>query len=216
MQHALAVTENNTKAHLNMADYLKQEDKTDESEAAPSPALEIDPEEVAGLINLGNLLSKTDRAADAVQLFEKAETLEPENVNLLMSMGNHYQLQKEFDKAVSYYQKAIDIAPEEGKIYSNLAMVLTDQAQALNADQQPSAAQQKLAEAYATANEAVNRKQTLDALDLANTYNTLGILNMIAKRPSEGLKFFKLAVEADPTHPGALSNLKRAQGSSPR
>ncbi|MCA9039578.1 MAG: tetratricopeptide repeat protein [Planctomycetaceae bacterium] len=214
MRQAIAVTENNWKAHHNLAKYLQNHPAEEQAELTMQreeirehlgAAKRIRPENYLVLSRYANLLRDVGELEQAQELLNKAAELEPNNLSVLIALGNFYQRQNQMDKAIAAYRRAVEAEPEQGLPYVNLAMAL----------------QQKnnLKEAFDVALQAEARINTLDGFNAANIYNVLGILNMQARRIDQGLQYFQKAVADDPNHPQANTNLQRAlqmQGQMPR
>ncbi|MDA1000788.1 MAG: tetratricopeptide repeat protein [bacterium] len=83
--------------------------------------------------SVGELFMASDRADLAETEFNDALAKNPGNVAIYNRRGISYRRQRKFTEAIKNYREAINIAPDDPVLYYNLALVLIEQDQRVNA-----------------------------------------------------------------------------------
>ena len=110
-RRAIAVTDNNAIAHINLGVALEQEDRREEALAEYHKAIAIDPNRFQAHNNLANLLSAMGERNEAVQQYQAALRLNPKAALAHANFGTLLSEMGRFDEAMSEYNRSARLAP---------------------------------------------------------------------------------------------------------
>jgi len=221
-EHAIKVTENNYKAHNNLATALGQID-IDRAISHYKEALRIHPKYVTALCNLGLTLYNKGNYEEAVLYFTKALKIDPQKTDTRMDLANVFFLQAKPEKAISQYREILKTDSENANAHYNLAYMLSaqkkiDQAEyhykeTLKTNPNHEKAhynlgnimlkQGKLKEAFTHFAEAIKIKS-----DHAQAYNKIGLILLKQKKFNKARVFFSKALQINPNYSEARNNLE--------
>jgi len=221
-EHAVKVTENNYRAHNNLATALGSTD-IDRAIFHYKEALRIHPKYLMAICNLGLTYYNKGNYEEAASYFTKALKIDPRKIDTRMDLANIFFLQGKFEKAISQYSEILKTDSENVNAHYNLAHMLftqkkIDQAvhhynEALRIDPKCLKAhyhlgnillsQGKIKEATIHFFEAINIKP-----DYVQAYNKLGIILLRQEKFDKAKVFFSKAVEIDPNFLEARKNLE--------
>ena len=125
-EHAIKVTENNYKAHNNLATVLGPID-LDRAISHYKEALRIHPKYVTALCNLGLALYNKGNYDEAVSYFTKALKINPQKTDTRMDLANIFFLQAKPEKAISHYREILKTNSENAEAHYNMAYMLSAQ-----------------------------------------------------------------------------------------
>jgi tetratricopeptide (TPR) repeat protein len=211
-EYAIRVTENNYKAHNNLATSIGPLD-IDRAISHYKEAVRINPKYVTALSNLGTALYNKGDYDEAVSYFTKVLNINPQKIDVRMDLANTLFLQGKHEKAIAQYKEILKTEPENDNAHYNLAYMLsvqnkTDQAElhykeALKINPNHEKAhfnlgniqlkQGKLKEAFTHFTEAIKIKP-----DYVQAYNRIGFLLFKQDKFIEAKVFFTKAIQLDP------------------
>ena len=122
-ENAIKVTENNYKAHNNLATALGPID-LDGAIFHYKEALRINPKYVVALTNLGIALCDKGNYDEAISYFTEVLKIDPQKTLAHMNLANVFFDQGKSEKAISIYREILKTAPEDADTHYNLACVL--------------------------------------------------------------------------------------------
>ena len=191
-KHAIAVTENNLAAHINMGAALVSEGRTEAAAEYNLRALQINPNYAEAYNNLGFIRQQQGNTAEAFRYFTKALEINPEYVNSYTNLGNLMALSGNSAEALQYYKEAIRINPEYAKAHYNRGSIL------LGLGRQT---------------EAINHFTEALKIDpvYAEAHHNLGIALFMQGRRDEALFHFREVVRIMPRSVDARNNLLKYQ-----
>ncbi len=99
-------------------------DRREESAAAFTKAVELNPDYVPSWVNFGYVLTELGRYKEALDALAKALELEPENPEAHCNMGVMYMRTESHIMAESHLRRAISLKPDYVNAYSNLGLTL--------------------------------------------------------------------------------------------
>jgi tetratricopeptide (TPR) repeat protein len=122
-ERVLAVTQDNHRAHLNLATHLDETGRTAEALRHARRAVAIR-ESATGYYNLGNILLRLDHAEQARRAYEDAVRLDPGLAEAHSNLGLIAANDRDFEAAESHFRRAIALDPGLVVARYNLAQVL--------------------------------------------------------------------------------------------
>jgi len=125
-EHAINVTENNYKAHNNLAVILSPTD-IDRAIFHYKEALRIHPNYVIALHNLGLALYTKRNYKEAVSYFTEALKIDPQKTDIRMDLANILLLQEKPEKAISEYRQILKTDLGNANAHYNIACALSAQ-----------------------------------------------------------------------------------------
>jgi tetratricopeptide (TPR) repeat protein len=125
-EHAIEVTENNYKAHNNLATALGSID-LERAIFHYKEAIRIHPKYVTALCNLGLTLYQKGDYEQAASYFTKALKIDPQKVDTHMDLANISFLQGKPEKAIFQYREILKTDYENANAHYNLACMLAAQ-----------------------------------------------------------------------------------------
>ncbi len=105
-RRAIAVTQNNATAHVNLGSALQAEGKSSEAIAEYREALRLDPKQFEADSNLGKLLFEQSKFADALPYCELAVRLKPDRATLRNNLGLTLAALGRFAEALAQFAEA--------------------------------------------------------------------------------------------------------------
>jgi tetratricopeptide (TPR) repeat protein len=124
---ALAVTENNFRAHAGMAEVRSRQNRVDEAIAHYTEAVRLAPDEAEWHVNLGLLLVRNKEFARAAESFERAVRLRPGDAESYNNLGAMLARLNRTTEAIAAYTRALDIRPQYALARRNLGLALAAQ-----------------------------------------------------------------------------------------
>jgi protein O-mannosyl-transferase len=123
-EHALAVTEENYLAHLDLGTALSREGRGAEALAHYAEAVRIKPDNAIARYDLGAALAARGRDAEAMEHYVKALALSPGYAAAHNNLGILLAKQGKIDEAARHYAEAARIRPDFAEAHFNLAVAL--------------------------------------------------------------------------------------------
>ena len=220
-EHTINVTENNYKAHNNLATALGPID-LDGAISHYREALKINPKYITALSNLGVALADKGNYDEAASCFTKVLKIDPQNTDARMNLANVFFDQTKSEKAISIYKEILKTDPEDEDTHYNLACVLTSEGkineavlhyrETLRINPRYSKAhyylgnillnQGKINEAFSQFAMAIQFKP-----DFVQAYNNLGVILLRQRQYSKAKAFFLKAMQIDSNYSEARKNL---------
>ncbi len=151
-------------------------------------ALRLNPASSSVMHNLGTLLRMLGRPEAALSAYRRATSLDPRLAEAHAGVGSLLTQMQRYDEAEISLRRAIELRPGFAEAHANLGSNLL--------------AQRKLVEAERHLRQALS-----GASASATTLNNLGMVLKELEQPDEAIKYFRLAVAADPKFFLAHSNL---------
>ena len=221
-EHAIKVTENNFKAHNNLATALGQTD-LDRAIFHYKEAVRINPRYVTALGNLGLAFFNKGNYDEAISYFTKALKINPKKVDMRMDLANIFFLEGKHEEAISQYREIIKTDSKNANAHFNLALMLSDQKKFYQAELHFKEAlkinpnherahyylanielkQGKLKEASSHLAEAIKIKP-----DYVQAYNKIGLVLFKQGKLNKAKVFFSKAIQLDPNNVEARKNIE--------
>ncbi|MCC6488063.1 MAG: tetratricopeptide repeat protein [Candidatus Hydrogenedentes bacterium] len=133
-EHALAVTSDNTTAHVNLGSaYLEAGDLTKAREHSEA-ALHLDSSQTNAYNNLGVIYLREGQAAKAVEALSAAVSTKPNNPATQYNLGLALKAVQQFDAAITHFAACVQLDPDHVDARSELASMLLLQGRALEAE----------------------------------------------------------------------------------
>jgi len=177
-------------AWMNLGSLLREQGREAYAQAALQRAVQLRPDLVSGWINLAILERERRRPAKAEAHLRKAFALDPGQVETLVALCQFRAAEKDLSGAWSWLRWALACDPKHAEAVNMQGILLHAESRFPEA-----------VEVFERAEALGNRPAT------SNRGNSL--LDM--GRMAEALSTHRLAVECDPSHPGALYNLALTQ-----
>jgi tetratricopeptide (TPR) repeat protein len=111
-QHAIASTENNFIAHLNLGVVLAEQGKTADALRHMYASVEEKPEHADGHDTLGALLGQMGRSDEAAAQFAQAIRIQPNDSEAHSNLGNVLLAQGKFAEAADEFRRALRVSPD--------------------------------------------------------------------------------------------------------
>lgn len=111
-EHAIASTENNFIAHLNLGVVLAEQGRANDALRHLYTAVEEKPEHADAHDTLGALLGQMGRTGDAAEQFQQAIRLQPNDAEAHSNLGNALLAQGKVSEAANEFQAALRIVPD--------------------------------------------------------------------------------------------------------
>jgi Flp pilus assembly protein TadD len=114
---ALAVTENNSVAHINLGSALEATGRREEAIQHFREGIRIKPQSPQGYNNLANVLDDLGRFDEAVAAYEQALRLRPNAALVHNNLGVVLAKHGRYEEARTNFQRAIDLKPGDAQGY---------------------------------------------------------------------------------------------------
>jgi tetratricopeptide (TPR) repeat protein len=108
------------------ADLLTRANKMDEAEVAAQKAVDLDKDNLPGLVLLARLQSHNGKVDQSIANYQRGLQANPSNIQLLLSLGSLYEHSGQLDKAEESYHKVLQIQPENPLAANNLAFLMLE------------------------------------------------------------------------------------------
>jgi Flp pilus assembly protein TadD len=128
-RHTIAVTQNNSIAHYNLAAALDEEGRGNEAIAEYEAVLALEPNNTFSHLNLGADLAKSGDADGAMEQYQEVIRLDPNNAKAHNNLGIALFKQGKNDEAIKEFQEALRLAPDSAHAHNSLAAALYTQGQ---------------------------------------------------------------------------------------
>jgi tetratricopeptide (TPR) repeat protein len=187
-RHALAVTENNYLAHLNLGNALDEQGQMDEAISQFQKASRLRPDYAPAHYSLGIALAKKGRMDEAIRQYQEAVRLKPDYALAHNNLGYGFLGKGQTDEAIRQFQEALRLKSDYAMAHYNLGVALVSKGQG--------------EEAMRQFQEAIRLKP-----DDADAHNNLGYL-LLSKGHTDGaISQFQEAIRLKPAHADAHNNL---------
>jgi tetratricopeptide (TPR) repeat protein len=225
-RHAIAVTEENPRAHGGLAMGLRRAGKLEEARLHAAEAVRLEPDGSRHWLNLALIERDLGRPAEAREAIERAIALNP---GLGLASTLRGQIEGDLGRAEDAEQalrRATALAPDDARAWNELGSALVRSgrtAEALDAWGRAVALDPGFASAWSNlailqqglgnvpaAGEAFGAAARAEPANPL-VWRNLGIFEMKAARPAEAANAFVRAVRLDPTNPDLLFRLGTAQ-----
>jgi tetratricopeptide (TPR) repeat protein len=123
-RHALAVTADNSHAHLNLGTALAAQGKLDEAGEHFAEAVRIRPEYAEARSNLGFVRAGQGRFEEAIQLYRDAISLKPGLAQTHFLLGSALSRSNRRPEAIAEYRTALQFDPDHPLALNDLAWML--------------------------------------------------------------------------------------------
>jgi tetratricopeptide (TPR) repeat protein len=122
--HAIAVTKDNTLAHVNLGEAYDKEGNAELAKAEFMKALQINPESASTLNGLGEVLAHGGDTANAVKYFDSALSRRPFFGDAHYNLGNVFAATGDYVQAAAHYAEAVRAKPDSPDAHNNLGAML--------------------------------------------------------------------------------------------
>jgi protein O-mannosyl-transferase len=123
-ERALAVTDRNYLAHLDLGAALAREGRADDALAHYREAVRIKPDHAMAQYDLGSALAARDRDGEAMEHYLRALALNPGYAAAHNNLGILLAKQGKIDEAARHYADAARLRPDFAEAHFNLAVAL--------------------------------------------------------------------------------------------
>jgi len=127
--HAIASTENNFIAHLNLGVVLAEQGHTQDALRHLYASVEEKPDHNDGHDTLGAVLGQMGRSQEAAEQFQTAIRIQPKDSEAYCNLGNVLLAQGKFPDAASEFRNALRIFPDFATAHFGLGAALLNQGQ---------------------------------------------------------------------------------------
>jgi tetratricopeptide (TPR) repeat protein len=129
-RHALAVTENNHVAHINVGVTLFNDGAHNRAARHLERALGLAPASATAAGVLGDVRRAQERPEDALKLYRRALQREPDSLRWHEGVGNALLDQGRAEEAVQSYRRALEIKANAARVHGNLGVALAKMGEA--------------------------------------------------------------------------------------
>jgi tetratricopeptide (TPR) repeat protein len=124
-QRAIAATDDNYKAHFNLAACYAKARQIDKAIKHNMEAVRLKPRSAEAHNNLAAQLFKQGKIFDAIDHYKEAARLKPNMANFHNNLGVVLEMQGQLDEAAKCYTEAIRLRPDYANAHYGLASVLS-------------------------------------------------------------------------------------------
>jgi tetratricopeptide (TPR) repeat protein len=190
-QHALAVTQNNAEARINLGLHFYRQHELDQALAQLTEAARLNAADVRPHVHLSNTLRELTQPEEAVAELRKAIELDPAEAMLHFNVANLLSDLGRNQEALAELQNAARLDPSHPVPHNSLGDLLQE---------------------LGRGEEAVAEYRRAIELDPEYSAPYLGLGNVlfVLGRPAEALAAFRLAIQMEPTSPLPHNNLAMA------
>ncbi len=225
-RHALAVTQNNLLAHLNLGFALEEKGQTDEAIRQFQETIRLKPDSATAHFNLGVILGKEGQTDEAIGQYQEAVRLNPGFADAHNNLGNVLFKQGQLAAALGQFQEAVRLNPGFADAHNNLGNVLFKQGQlsaAIGQYQEAVRLNPGFAEAHNNLGQAFFNQGQFDRAigqfqetirlnpDLAEAHNNLGNALFSQGQFDEAIGQFQEAIRLNPDYAEAYCSLGLAR-----
>ena len=126
LQKAAELLPDDTEAHINLGNTLRDRGQLDGAVARYRRALEIKPGYAEAHNNLGNALQDLGQLDDAAASYRRALEIKPDYADAHSNLGVALQALGQLDDAVASYRRALETQPDIAEAHNNLGNALQD------------------------------------------------------------------------------------------
>ena len=110
-EHALKVTANNYRAHLDIAAAFSEQGNFEEAIRHNIEVIRLQPYNVEAINRLGTNFYRVGKIDEAVECYKSALEIEPNSVGLLYNLGIALAAKGKIDEAIAHFEEALRIEP---------------------------------------------------------------------------------------------------------
>jgi tetratricopeptide (TPR) repeat protein len=190
-EHALAVTEENALAHINLGVAYLNRGRLDEAAVNLLEALRIHPGSAEAHAGLGSVRAKQGRAEEAIEHYQAALRLDPSSSAAHRELGSLLLKLGDTTQALAHFREAAALSPADGDALAELALALSREGRT---------------------DEALERFREASTLasDGARLHQNWGVVLMEAGRLDEAIRHFERALAIRPDYREARFSLGQA------
>jgi tetratricopeptide (TPR) repeat protein len=133
-EHALAVTERNALAHINLGVAYLNDGRLDDAARELTRAIEIHPGSAEAHSSLASVRARQGRPDEALELYRAALRLDPGSSATHKDLGRFLLETGDPDQALVHLREASALSPEDGDLLADQALVLASQGRQDEAD----------------------------------------------------------------------------------
>ncbi len=185
-EHKIAVDKDNLK-------------KVREIIALYKKAIAMDNQYVSAYYNLANLYQDLDRFDDSLVLYNKALAIDSKNKDILFSLGLLYQRMNKPQQSIDTFNRLLKIYPDDEDVYVNITDAYSKAIVNHPGEKEYKEQREEVLSAY----EDLSKRKKYTSVD----YFNLGFLYEQVGGYEEAIRFYKKALELNPTYEKALYNL---------
>ncbi|MBN2798451.1 MAG: tetratricopeptide repeat protein [Deltaproteobacteria bacterium] len=171
---------------------LREQGALVEAEALLTRATEALPRDARPYTQLGLLYAEEQRRAEAAAAFRRATELAPDDASTWNNLGFVQTAAAQTEEAVASLQRAVALDGSQTRYRNNLGFAYASAGRWEDA-----------ASAFTSANPPLDAQLNL------------GLANELADRKAQALVHYQRALEYNPSHPAALSSVRRLSAESP-
>ena len=123
-RHAIAVTTNNSLAHVNLGDALYKAGRVEEAKAEFFIALNLEPDSPLTLTGLGTLFERQGDETNALSYFNSALSKHPYYTDAHYGLANLLAKKGKFAEAADHYAQSLNYNPDAPDAQNNLGAML--------------------------------------------------------------------------------------------
>ena len=123
-ERAIAVTENNTAAHLNLGYVLAEKGKQKEAISHYREVIKIAPDHLKAHNNLGLALAKVGRTEEAIFHFLYVLNRSPGKVDVINNMARAQVQNGTVHEAIKYFDRSLRLRPDQADIHNDIGVLL--------------------------------------------------------------------------------------------
>ncbi|MDD3014103.1 MAG: tetratricopeptide repeat protein [Candidatus Gastranaerophilales bacterium] len=193
-------------AHVNLGDAYFRLDQTQEAIDCWKKALSLDSTQVSCYINIGNGCFLNNNVAEAIKHWLIAITMAPDHTTALMNLGAAYEQLKDMSQAFKYYEEFLKYYPKDGSsTYQKINSKVTKSKKVAEHNLKSGFYYQKRNNLRKAAMCYLNSIKAYP--NFAKAHLNMGSICYMAKKYTHAIKYWKQAVNVDPTYDNTYCNL---------